>query len=67
MSDIEVKLGGFAAAALLIGYAIYSNADAVKQFLAEAFIIGGIAAVVIAAIVFYFWQRSTKRSTHPWD
>ena len=67
MSGMEVKFGGFAAIALLIGYAIYSNADAVKQFLAEAFIIGGIAAAVIAAIVFYFWQRSTKRSAHPWE
>ena len=26
-----------------------------------------LIAIVIAAIWFYFWQRSTKRSAHPWD
>jgi hypothetical protein len=26
-----------------------------------------LIAVVIAAIWFFFWQRTTRRSPHPWD
>jgi hypothetical protein len=26
-----------------------------------------LIAVVVAAIWFFFWQRSTRRSPHPWD
>jgi len=26
-----------------------------------------IIPAAIAAAVFYFWQRSTKRSAHPWE
>jgi hypothetical protein len=25
-----------------------------------------IIPLVIAAVAFYFWQRSTRRSEHPW-
>lgn len=26
-----------------------------------------LAAAAIALVWFYFWQRSTRRSEHPWD
>jgi len=26
-----------------------------------------LGAVVLAVIVFYFWQRSTRRAAHPWE
>jgi hypothetical protein len=26
-----------------------------------------IIPIAIAAAVFYFWQRSTKRAAHPWE
>jgi hypothetical protein len=67
MSETEAKIGGVAAAALLIGYAIYANADTIKQFLIWALIGGSLIAIVVGGIAFYFWQRSTKRSTHPWE
>jgi len=63
MNDLEKKVGGIAMVVLFIGYAIYQSADAVEHFLVVVFII----AVVIAGIVFFFWQRSTKRSAHPWE
>jgi len=63
MEPIVARVGGVAIVLVLISYAIYENADQVKQFLGVVFIV----AVVTAAIVFYFWQRSTKRSAHPWE
>jgi Flp pilus assembly protein TadB len=26
-----------------------------------------LAVAAIAVVWFFFWQRSTRRSTHPWD
>ena len=26
-----------------------------------------LAAAAIALVWFYFWQRSTRRSSHPWE
>ncbi len=63
MNDIEYKVGGIAIAVALIAYGIYANADKVLAFLGWV----ALTAVVIAAIWFYFWQRSQRRSEHPWD
>jgi cytochrome oxidase assembly protein ShyY1 len=54
------KLAGIAATLIVAGIILYNFAIYVLPWLA-------LAAVVIAAIIFYFWQRTTRRSEHPWD
>ena len=53
------KLAGIAATLIVAGIILYNFVIYVLPWLA-------LAAVVIAAIIFYFWQRSTRRSEHPW-
>jgi multisubunit Na+/H+ antiporter MnhB subunit len=63
MEPIVARVGGVAIVLVLISYAIYENASEVKQFLGVVFLV----AIVLAAIAFYFWQRSTRRQRHPWE
>ena len=51
MSEGTAKLGGFACVALLIGYAVYENADAVRYYLWSAALFVALGVAIVASIV----------------
>jgi hypothetical protein len=54
------KIAGGIAAVVVLGILAYQFAVNVLPWLI-------LIAVVGAAIFLYFWQRSTRRSPHPWE
>jgi hypothetical protein len=60
---IENKIGLVVTAVVIWGLAIYALYSFAVNFLPWLI----LNAVVIDAIGFYFWQRSTRRESHPCD
>lgn len=63
MNGAEIKFGGLAIAFGLIGYLIYENIADIMTVVGLILLIAAIAG----GIFIYFWQRSTRRSEHPWN
>jgi hypothetical protein len=60
MYDELGKIAAVMAIVIVGGIILYNFAIYVLPWLL-------LAALIIGAIWFYFWQRTTRRSEHPWS